>query len=165
MTDKSSPILNRLELIQQIDWSLRELSTSTVLAATIIAQKVGMGPNDFKCAELLVRNGSMTAGQLAKASSLTTGAITGIVDRLEKAGWARREDDPKDRRRVMIYPGPQNNQKTAVDLYKSHREMMDKLLSDYTDDQLHFILQLVRRLTLINFEEVDKTSKYPSQSS
>ena len=65
----------------------------------------------------------------------------------------------------MIYPGPQNNQKTAVDLYKSHREMMDKLLSDYTDDQLHFILQLVRRLTLINFEEVDKTSKYPSQSS
>jgi DNA-binding MarR family transcriptional regulator len=117
-----------------------------------------MGSNDFKCAELLVRNGPMTAGQLAKATGLTTGAITGIVDRLEKAGWARREDDPNDRRRVIIHPGPQDNQKTADDLYQSHAILMDRLLSDYTDDQLYFILQFIRRLTSLNFEEAGKRS-------
>jgi DNA-binding MarR family transcriptional regulator len=57
----------------------------------------------------------MTAGQLAKATSLTTGAITGIVDRLEKACWARRAADPHDRRRVIVHPGHQDNQKTAAD--------------------------------------------------
>jgi len=165
MARKSSPSLARKQLTQQIDWALRELSTSTVLAATTIAQRVGMGPNDFKCAELLVRNGPMTAGQLAEASGLTTGAITGIVDRLEKAGWARREPDPHDRRRVIIHPGPQDNQKTAADLYKSHIKTMDLLLSNYTDGQLALILEFVRRLTSINYEESGRTSSPAHESS
>jgi DNA-binding MarR family transcriptional regulator len=116
-----------------------------------------MGPNDLKCAELLVRNGPMTAGQLAKATGLTTGAITGIVDRLEQAGWARRGADPGDRRRVIIHPGPQENQKTTADLYASHAKTMDRLLSDYSDEQLNFLLEFIRRLTAINYEEAGRT--------
>lgn len=149
-----------------MDWALRELSTSTVLAATSIAQRVGMGSNDLKCAELLVRHGPMTAGQLAKATGLTTGAITGIVDRLENAGWARRAADPNDRRRVIIHPGPQDNQKTATDLYASHQKTMGYLLAEYTDEQLMFILQFIRRLTTINYEEAGKeqgTTSYPNE--
>jgi DNA-binding MarR family transcriptional regulator len=157
MPKKSSPSSKRQELTEQIDWALRELSTSTVLAASSIAQKVGMGPNDLKGAELLVRNGPMTAGQLAKATGLTSGAITGIVDRLEKAGWARREADSHDRRRVIIHPGPQDNKKTAADLYDSHTKIMNLLLSDYTEEQLSFILQFVRRLTSINYDESGKS--------
>jgi DNA-binding MarR family transcriptional regulator len=156
MPKQSSSSSKRQELVQQIDWALRELSTSTVLAASSIAQKVGMGPNDFKCAEMLVRNGPMTAGQLAKAANLTSGAITGIVDRLEKAGWARRAADPHDRRRVIIHPGPQNNQKTATELYASHTQTMELLLLDYTEEQLSFILEFVHRLTSINYEEAGK---------
>jgi DNA-binding MarR family transcriptional regulator len=148
----SSPSSHRQELTQQLDWALRELSTSAVLAASSIAQKVGMGPNDLKAAELLVRDGPMTAGQLAKGTGLTTGAITGIVDRLEEAGWARREADPHDRRRVIIHPGPQNNPKTAANLYLSHNKNMDQLFSDYTDEQLSLILEFVRRLTSINHQ-------------
>jgi DNA-binding MarR family transcriptional regulator len=98
----------------------------------------------------------MNAGQLAKATGLTSGAITGIVDRLETAGWARREADPLDRRRVIIHPGPQENQKTAAELYDSHTHLMDQLLSDYNDEQLVFILQFVRRLTSINHEAASK---------
>ncbi len=157
MPEKSRPSEKREELIQQIDWALRELSTSTVLAVASIAQKVGMGPNDFKCAELLVRNGPMTAGELAKATGLTTGAITGIVDRLEKAGWARRGADPQDRRRVIIHPGPQDSQKKTTELYASHAQNMSSLLADYTEEQLLFILQFVHRLTSINYEEAGKS--------
>ena len=148
--------MKRKELTKQIDWALRELSTSTVLAATSIAQKVGMGPNDLKCAELLVRNGPMTAGQLAQATGLTTGAITGIVDRLEKAGWARREADQHDRGRVIIHPGPQDNQKTAAELYDSHQKALDHLLSDYSDEQLAFILEFIHSLSAINYKEAGK---------
>lgn len=157
MPEKSSASSKRQELTQQLDWALRELSTSTVLVATSVAQKVGMGPNDLRCAELLVRNGPMTAGQLASATGLTSGAITGIVDRLEKAGWARRQADPHDRRRVIIHPGPQENEKTAADLYASHVERMNLLLSEYTEEQLSFILAFIRRLTAINYEESGKS--------
>jgi DNA-binding MarR family transcriptional regulator len=156
----------RQELIQQMDWVLRELSTSTVLAASSIAQKVGMGPNDLKCAELLVRNGPMTAGQLAQATGLTSGAITGIVDRLEKAGWARRQADPHDRRRVIIHPGPQENEKTAAELYANHMEMRERLLSGYSDEQISFILEFVRRLVSINYEVAGKEREnvFPSMA-
>ncbi len=87
---------------------------------------------------------------------LTTGAITGIVDRLEKAGWARRENDPNDRRKVMIHPGPQNNGGKTAGLYQSHAQNMNRLLSDYSDEQLLFILQFIRRLTDINNKEARK---------
>lgn len=158
MAKKSSSNLDREKIVLQIDWALRELNTSSVLAAATIAQKAGMGPNDMKCAELLVRNGPMTAGQLAKATGLTTGAITGIIDRLEKAGWARREADAQDRRRVIIHPGPQDNQKVTSDLYQSRATHLQNLLSEYTDDQLDFILRFVRRLTANNYAEAGKTS-------
>jgi DNA-binding MarR family transcriptional regulator len=159
MGKKSRPAVNRQELVQQIDWALRELSTSTVLAATTIAQKVGMGTNDLKCAELLVRNGPMTAGQLATATGLTSGAITGIVDRLEKAGWARREADSHDRRRMIIHPGPQESQKAAADLYASHMKKLGLLLSDYSDAQLSIILRFVRQLSDINYEEAGRSKE------
>jgi DNA-binding MarR family transcriptional regulator len=152
----SSPLTTREQLVQQIDWALRELSTSTVLAVTSIAQKIGMGPNDLRCGELLVRNGPMTAGQLARATGLTTGAITGIVDRLEKAGWARRRADPGDRRRVVIYPGPQENEKTAAALYAGHVERMNQLLAQYSDEQLALLLEFVQRLAAINRDEAGK---------
>jgi len=152
----SSPLSRREQLVQQIDWALRELSTSTVMAATAIAQKVGMGPNDLRCGELLVRNGPMTAGELAKATGLTTGAITGIVDRLEKAGWAQRRADSGDRRRVVVYPGPQENEQTTAALYAGHVERMNQLLGQYSDEQLSLLLEFVQRLAAINRDEAGK---------
>ena len=115
-----------------------------------------MGPNDLRCGELLVRNGPMTAGELARATGLTTGAITGIVDRLEKAGWAQRRADPGDRRRVVIYPGPQENEQTAAALYAGHVERMNQLLGQYSDEQLMLLLEFVQRLAAINRDEAGK---------
>jgi DNA-binding MarR family transcriptional regulator len=155
MTKLSRSVATQAALYAQVDWALRELSTSTVLAANAIAQKVGLGPNDLKCAELLVRHGPLTAGQLAEATGLTTGAITGIVDRLEKAGWARRTADPHDRRKVIIQPGPQDTQALAG-LYEGHMQALEKLLGGYSDAQLKLILQFVRGLTALNNAQAGK---------
>src|SRR5262245_57499161 len=67
-----------------------------------VADRLGLNPTDHKAADRRLTRGPMTAGELADATGLTTGAVTGVIDRLEKAGYVRREDDPKDRRRVIV---------------------------------------------------------------
>lgn len=148
----SRPPQSRAEIIEALDWRLRTFTTSAVLAANTIAQKVGMGANDLKCAEILVRMGPMSAGKLGEIAGLTTGAITGIVDRLEKAGWARRVADPKDRRRVMVYPGPQDTEAVAG-LYDAYMGSLTKLLEGYSDAELILITEFIDGMIKINHEQ------------
>lgn len=148
MVQKSSNLYNREELIQKFDWEVRQLSTATTMAASAIAQQIGMNSSDLQCAELLVRMGPLTAGQLAELSGLTTGAITGVVDRLERAGWAKREADSKDRRRVIIRALPQDSPAESS-LYNPYTEAMSDLLADYNDEELGFILEFINRLTAV----------------
>jgi DNA-binding transcriptional ArsR family regulator len=82
----------------------REVSARMVMFHQAIAERLGLNATDHKALDLLGRAGPITAGELAELTGLTTGAITGIIDRLEKAGFVRRENDPKDRRRVIIRP-------------------------------------------------------------
>jgi DNA-binding MarR family transcriptional regulator len=110
------------------------------------------GPdNDLKCAEILIRLGPMSAGELGEKAGLTTGAITGIVDRLEKAGWAKRVADPNDRRRVSIHPGPQDTA-TVAGLYDSYMRSLTALLEHYSDPELALISEFIERLIKINYE-------------
>jgi DNA-binding MarR family transcriptional regulator len=155
MSEPSRSSKSRAEIIENLDWRLRTLTTSAVLAASSVAQKVGMGANDLRCAEILVRMGPMTAGELGQMAGLTTGAITGIVDRLEKAGWAKRGADPNDRRRVIVYPGPQDTSAVAG-LYDSYKESLAKLLEDYSDSELALFAEFIDGLIEINHEQADQ---------
>lgn len=83
----------------------RELSDAVVFFHTALAAHVGMSVADWKCLGLLQRHGNLTAGRLAELSGFTTGAITGIVDRLERSGYARRRPHPTDRRSVIVCLG------------------------------------------------------------
>ena len=81
---------------------LRRLSAYTVLFNEAVADRLGITLTELKCSSLLDLHGAMTAGALADLTGLTTGAITGVIDRLEKANLARRVADPQDRRRVIV---------------------------------------------------------------
>src|SRR5882762_8719381 len=72
----------------------------------LAAQRLGVNLTDLHCLNVIERRGSVTAGELAADAGLTSGAITGVVDRLERAGYARRERDPDDRRRVGVAVTP-----------------------------------------------------------
>jgi DNA-binding MarR family transcriptional regulator len=74
----------------------QELFDSTVM------ERAGMNRTDWRCLDILGTRGPMTAGQLAEAVRLTTGAVTGLLDRLESAGLVRRVRDTKDRRKVIV---------------------------------------------------------------
>lgn len=74
----------------------QELFDSTVI------EKAGLNRTDWRCLDILGTRGPMTAGQVAEAVRLTTGAVTGVLDRLEAAGLVRRVRDTRDRRRVIV---------------------------------------------------------------
>ena len=92
----------RERLLKRVGRELgRELTTCNVFLHTLIASKVGLNVTDTRCLELLGGSPSpMTAGALKEATGLTTGAITGILDRLEKAGFVKRLRDSDERESI-----------------------------------------------------------------
>jgi DNA-binding MarR family transcriptional regulator len=68
----------------------------------LAAQRLGVNETDLHCLNIIENAGGVTAGELAVESALTTGAVTGVIDRLERKGFARRVSDPADRRRVKV---------------------------------------------------------------
>jgi DNA-binding MarR family transcriptional regulator len=125
----------------------------TVLHNQAIADRLGMGVTDLHCVNLLDLEGPMTAGQLAELMGLTTGAVTGVLDRLVSGGLARREADPADRRRVIARLVPEGMERVraayalvgsgAQDLYAGFDETQLALLVDYAERSA----EMTRRLT------------------
>jgi len=124
--------------------ALRALSDRDVLYSQALADRLGVSLTDFKASSLLAGNGPMPAGRLAELTGLTTGAITGVLDRLEKAGWLRRLKDPGDRRHVLVEslgePAPRIH-----DLLAPLRDAMKEVTASYDDDQLHLVVDFVTR--------------------
>jgi DNA-binding MarR family transcriptional regulator len=90
-------------LIERIVGQLtREHSTAAVLLHHAVAERLGLGPTDLECLDLLRERGAMTGSDLAGVTGLTTGAITGVVARLERRGFLRREPDPRDGRKQAL---------------------------------------------------------------
>ncbi len=83
---------------------LRAFALESTFFLHAVADRLGMGETDFSCLSVLLVDGPASAGALAERTGLTTGAITGLVDRLERAGWVHRSMDPTDRRRVIVEP-------------------------------------------------------------
>ena len=83
---------------------VRRHSIAIMLFHQAVAERLGLGPTDHKCLDLLRERGAMTGSDLAAITDLTTGAITGVVARLERAGYLQREPDPHDRRQQILSP-------------------------------------------------------------
>lgn len=72
----------------------------------LAAQQLGVNETDLHCLNIVENGGGVTAGELAVHAGLTTGAVTGVIDRLERVGYVRRAADPSDRRRVKVEVTP-----------------------------------------------------------
>jgi hypothetical protein len=83
----------RVALLQELEEAMRRTSAQGVLFGQTVANVAGISGSDLDCMDFLNLEGRMTAGRLAELTGLTTGAITGVIDRLEKAGFVRRERD------------------------------------------------------------------------
>src|SRR5215470_20039454 len=92
----------RAKLAEQFGAGLRRTGLLFQLMGQAAADRIGINVTDLNCLNILSFSGQMTAGQLAKATGLSTASITGVIDRLEEAGFVRRERDAADRRRVLV---------------------------------------------------------------
>lgn len=135
------------------------MSTETILFHQAVADIVGLHITDHKCMHFIHRFGAMPAGRLAELTGLTTGAVTGIIDRLEKAGYVRRMDDPKDRRRTIVEPIRNKKLERKIEMiFMPLHERMQKLLSSYSDSELAFLLDAVTKTVELTHEESKKLS-------
>jgi DNA-binding MarR family transcriptional regulator len=137
----------RSRLIDEVGQAAREYGTANDAVDAAAAERLGINRTDIAVLDILDQEGGKTtAGKLAKASHLTTGAITAVVDRLEKKGYVRRARDKEDRRRVLVELTEKARKKT-MELYGPIAEAGYRNLEEYTDEQLEFIRDFTRRGT------------------
>jgi DNA-binding MarR family transcriptional regulator len=134
----------REKLIVALFDAERESSTWTVMLHQAVAEQVGLNITDHKCLDILNTRGSMTAGQLAQITGLTTGAVTGVIDRLEKAGYAHRERDLHDRRRVIVQPNGASAPKDLDRIFAHFIERMHPLLENFSEAELALLVRYLR---------------------
>jgi len=134
----------------------RELATKTVLFHAALAARFGLSATDLKCLDLLRQTKTpMTATNLAGLTGLTGGAVTGVADRLEAAGFVERVRDPADRRRWELRPLP-DRQQEVMGLFAPLASAMSELCADYSDDELDLITDFLTKLGSVMDEQTER---------
>ena len=146
---------NKDKLVYELMTAVRKLTRSSLMLQYAISEKMKLNATDAECIDFLMEMGPSTAGELAKVTRLTTGAITNVIDRLEKAGFVKRENDPNDRRKVIIRYIPKKHAKTKQ-YYDAMAADVYQLLSGYNEPKLKSILQYSDSLTAIFQKHAEK---------
>jgi MarR family transcriptional regulator, organic hydroperoxide resistance regulator len=136
---------DRSKTIAQLFEAVQEAGNIGVLHTNAIAQKIGLSAAEFECMDAARLYGPLTAGELARRCGITTGGMTGMLDRLERGGFVERMPDPQDRRRVVVRSrlgDPENKQLLARlhEFYKPMEEGFYEGLSQFSDAELKAIL-------------------------
>lgn len=136
------------------------LSTATVLFHSAVADRLGVSATDVKCYSILRQLGPLTAGELAERMSLTTGAITGVIDRLEKAHLVQRGQDPTDRRRVVVTLVHNPEREHMLNqLYLPMGQAIEALVTGYSADERATIADFLSKATEVLEAETAKLRK------
>jgi len=130
----------RARLAAQFGEGFRKTGSLMQLMGQAAADRVGLNATDLNCLNILSFSGEMTAGELAKQTGLTTASITGVADRLEEAGYVRRERDPKDRRRVVIRLVLDSALRDVAPVFLPLIQAWQGVVDGYTDDELRLIV-------------------------
>ena len=135
---------NRDEVIADLMREFRASQVASDQIDDISAAGMGINRTDSRCLDIVDYAGPITAGELAKQSGLTTGAVTTVLDRLERAGYVRRTRDTADRRRVLIEMTDEARQR-AMEFYGPLAEAGMKNMDGFTLDQLTVMRDFMRR--------------------
>lgn len=129
--------------------AMRRAGSVMQLLGAAAAEQIGINVTDLNCLNILALRGRMTAGELARATGLTTASITGVLDRLEEAGFVRRERDPHDRRRVVVRLDPERGRRDIAPVFHPVVAAWREAAAQYTDEQLEVILGFQHRIEKI----------------
>jgi DNA-binding MarR family transcriptional regulator len=144
MTIKTSSQEGKQALAGRLMLALRRSSAAGVLHGQTVARRVGVNSSDLECLDLILMSGPSTAGEIARHTGLTSGAVTGLIDRLERLGLVERTADPADRRKVLVRVredriGP------IAQLYAPLEKAMQSLLAGYSKEELKVLIDFSER--------------------
>jgi DNA-binding MarR family transcriptional regulator len=134
----------RSQLLTEIKKALQDNQGQSAILSDAIADRLRITPTELEVLGTLALGGALPAGELARRTGLTSGAVTRLIDRLESRGMARRRSDPDDRRRVLVEITA-NAIKAAAPFYGPIEAEADRLLAGYDEKELAFILAFQRR--------------------
>jgi DNA-binding MarR family transcriptional regulator len=134
--------LSRDELLREFIVAVRASQTANQTLDHSVAAYLGIDNSAYRCLDILDQEGPMSAGRLAERARLSPGAITALLDRLEKKGLARRTRDTEDRRRVLVEVTPELR-RGAEQLYGTPEEGA-QALAGFSDEQLEFLIGFLR---------------------
>jgi DNA-binding MarR family transcriptional regulator len=139
----------RAHLAAEFGAATRRTGSLWQLMGQAAADRIGLNATDLNCLNILSFSGEMTAGELARETGLTTASITGVADRLEQAGFVRRERDAKDRRRVVIRLELDKALREVAPVFQPMIRDWQDLATHYTDDELRLIVEYYGRMEQI----------------
>jgi DNA-binding MarR family transcriptional regulator len=141
---KRDPDQTRLALMWRLADEIRASQNISEAFDERVASDLGINRTDLRCLDILDQRGPLTAGQLAGAMHLSSGAITTLVDRLERAGYARRSRDTADRRRVLIELSPETR-KLSTAYYEPLFKGTTRLLENHTAAELELMINFLEK--------------------
>src|SRR5262245_20787792 len=136
--------VDRTELLKAFHLASRRLASQNGLFSDAVAAQLRMNRSDLDALGVVHLHGGVTAGELADVTGLSTGAVTGVIDRLEAGGYVQREPDPADRRRVVVRPAGEGSREVSQ-RYDPMQRALDALYERYTDDELALALDITDR--------------------
>jgi len=147
---------SKRDLVEKVGVAVRRMGAQSVLASETIAAIFGLHKTDLESLDLIyLKGGACSAGELAKATGLTSGSTTALIDRLVKAGYVAREDDPNDRRRQIVRIQP-NAIKPIQAVYAPMQAEMFKLWTSYRAEDLQVIVNFINRSTQLHAECLER---------
>ena len=132
------------KLMESLNQEVRRFIAGAILFNLKVADEVGLNGTDMQCLNLLELQGSATPGELARWAFLSTGGVTVVLDRMEKAGYIRREPNPQDRRSSIVRPVAAKLLKLQT-RYRSRCQALARALSAYNELELNLILDFFTR--------------------
>jgi len=136
--------LDRGAVIGGLNEAIRQSQNLTDAFDQLVADTLGINRTDLRCMDILERSGPMTAGKLAEAAHLSTGAVTALLDRLEARGLVTRIRDTADRRRVLVEITDLARQRTWA-FFQGVGEFAASLYDRYTTEQLEVVRDLLEQ--------------------
>jgi DNA-binding MarR family transcriptional regulator len=135
---------DRKALAAALEQAMRKASAQGVLFSQLVAMRLGMNSTDLECLDIIALREPVTAGGLAAATGLTTGAVTGVIDRLEKLGFAKRESDAADRRKVLVRSQPAALRR-IVPMFEPMQRAFNAAIAGYGEKELALLLEFLTR--------------------
>ena len=123
----------------RVQTAMIQFIANVVLYNHVVAQRVGLGASDGQFMTLLNVHGPLTPGELARHTGMTTGTVTGVLDRLERAGLVERRRDTADRRRVVVTPRQEALEKTLYPQYEQQARWLESVLRSRTPAEVEVI--------------------------